>query len=119
MGASTCRRRSQWLGDSRGHWDGDTLVIETTNFREERPYAGAVTTGHLRLIERLTRVDADAIDYRFTVEDSTVWTKPWTAAVRIEKSDGRLYEFACHEATYSLSHILSGARAAEQLSGRP
>jgi hypothetical protein len=109
----------QWLGDSRGHWEGDTLVIETRNFREQRPYAGATTTDRLRLVERLTRVDADTIDYRFTVEDPTTWTRPWTAAVRIEKSEGRIYEFACHEANYSLPHILSGARAAEKLSGRP
>lgn len=101
----------QWLGDSRGHWEDDTLVVETTNFREQRPYAGAVTSAHLRLVERLTRIDADTIDYRFTVEDPTIWTRPWTAAVRIEKSDGKIYEFACHEANYSLPHILSGARA--------
>ena len=99
---------AQWLGDSRGHWDGDTLVIETRNFREQRPYAGVVTTDHLRLVERLTRVDADTIDYRFTVEDATIWTRPWTAAVRIERSEGRIYEYACHEANYSLPHILSG-----------
>ena len=105
----------QWLGDSRGRWEGHTLVIETTNFREQRPYAGVFTTDHLRLVERLTRVDADTIDYRFTVEDSTTWTKPWTATVLIEKSDSRLYEFVCHEANYSLQHILSGARAQEKL----
>jgi hypothetical protein len=107
----------QWLGDSRGHWEGDTLVIDTTNFREQRPYAGVATTDRLRLIERLTRVNADTIDYRFTVEDPTTWTRPWTAVVRIEKSEGRIYEFACHEANYSLPHILSGARAEEKRSG--
>jgi hypothetical protein len=104
----------QWLGDSRGRWEGNTLVIETTNFRDQRPYAGVVTTDHLRLVERLTRVDADTIDYRFTVEDPTTWTRPWRAAVLIEKSEGRLFEFACHETNYSLQHILSGARAQEK-----
>ncbi len=73
----------------------------------------------MRLVERLTRVDADTIDYQFTVEDPTTWTKPWTATVPIEKSDGKLYEFACHEGNYSLPHILSGARAQEKLTGKP
>ena len=110
---------SQWLGDSRGRWEGDTLVIETTNFRDQRPYAGVPTTARLRLIERLTRVSVDTIDYRFTVEDPTTWTRPWTAAIVVEKSDANLYEFACHEGNYSLPHILSGARAQEKSAGRP
>jgi hypothetical protein len=105
---------SQWLGDSRGHWEGDTLTIETTNFREGRLYAGALTTSQLRLTERLTRVSRDAIDYRFTVDDPTTWTRPWSAIVPIAKSEGRLYEFACHEGNYSLPHLLSGARAEER-----
>jgi hypothetical protein len=104
----------QWLGDSRGHWEGETLVVETTNFRD-RLYAGVFTTGHLRLTERFTRVDADTIDYRFTVDDPTTWTKPWTAVVPILKSDGRLYEYACHEGNYALPNILRGARAQEKV----
>jgi hypothetical protein len=104
----------QWLGDSRGHWEGNTLTIETSNFREGRLYAGALTTKQLRLIERFTRVDTATIDYRFTVDDPTTWTKPWSATVPIAKTDGRLYEFACHEGNYSLPHMLSGARAEEK-----
>jgi hypothetical protein len=101
----------QWLGDSRGHWDGNTLVVETTTFRDKRPIAGVFTTEPLRLIERFTRMDADTIDYQFTVVDPTTWTKPWTATLRIERSDGPIHEFACHEGDYGLPHILSGARA--------
>ena len=104
----------QWLGDSRGHWEGNTLVVETTNFRERRLYAGAFTTERLRLIERITRMGPDTIDYRFTVEDPTTWTKPWTAVVLIERTRGQLYEYACHEGNYALPNILSGARAEEK-----
>jgi hypothetical protein len=108
---------SQWLGDSRGRWDGDTLVVETTNFRAQRPYASAFTTEHLRLIERFTRTNTDTIDYQFSVLDPTTWTKPWTATVLIERSAGMIYEFACHEGNYGLPNILSGARAQEALAG--
>jgi hypothetical protein len=104
---------SQWLGDSRGRWQDGTLVVETTNFREGRPYAGAVATAHLRVVERFTRVDAENIDYRFTVDDPTTWTKPWTASVPIARTHGQIYEYACHEGNYSLRNILTGARALE------
>ena len=103
----------QWLGDSRGHWEGGTLVVETTNFRD-RLYAGVFTTEHLRLTERFTRLDAFTVDYRFTVDDPTTWTMPWTAAVPIAKTEGQIYEYGCHEGNYSLPHILSGARAQEK-----
>jgi hypothetical protein len=109
-------RISQWLGDSRGHWDGETLVVETTNFRDKRPYnaAGMFTTQQMRLVERFTRVDADTMDYQFTIDDPTTWTKPWTAAVPIVMSKGKLFEFACHEGNYALPNVLSGARAQEK-----
>jgi hypothetical protein len=107
---------SQWLGDSRGHWEDDTLVVETTNFREKRAYnaAGMFTTQQLRVVERFTRTDRDTIDYQFTIDDPTTWTKPWTAAVPIARSDVRIFEVACHEGNYALPNILSGARAQER-----
>jgi hypothetical protein len=95
---------------------GETLVVETTNFRDKRPYyaAGMFTTQQMRLVERFTRVGADTIDYQFTVDDPTTWTTPWTAAVPIVMSKGKIFEFACHEGNYALPHVLSGARAQEK-----
>jgi len=101
----------QWLGDSRGHWEGDTLVVETTNFSDQATFQGA--TKHMRLVERWTRVADDRIDYRFTVSDPETWTKPWSAAINWHKT-GPLYEYACHEDNYGLYGILAGARAKEQ-----
>jgi len=106
----------QWLGDSRGHWEGTTLIIETTNLRQGRSIAG-FPAENMRVVERLARTGPDAIDYQFTVYDATTWTKPWTAAVPILKSQGEIYEFACHEGNYGLVNILSAARAEERLSG--
>jgi hypothetical protein len=103
----------QWLGDSRGRWEGNTLVVETTNFHDKRVIAG-FPAGNVRLVERFTRVGADAIDYQFTVNDPTTWTRPWSAAVSIEKTEGEIYEFACHEGNYSMTYMLSGARAEEK-----
>jgi hypothetical protein len=107
----------QWHGDSRGRWEGETLVIETTNFRSEgngwlmvRPNPDE----NFHLIERLTRVDASTLRYRFTVDDPTVWTKPWTVEFTMTPSDGLMYEFACHEGNYGMSGILKGARAEEK-----
>jgi hypothetical protein len=102
----------QWVGDSRGHWEGNTLVVETTNFSPKRRFMGLSADG-LRVTERLTRTSGDALDYQFTVDDPTRWTKPWTAVVAISKTDGLLYEFACHEGNYGLRNILSTARALE------
>jgi hypothetical protein len=102
---------SQWLGDSRGHWEGDTLVVETTNFSDGFTFQGA--TKHMRLVERWTRVAADRIDYRFTVSDPETWTKPWSASIAWNKT-GPLFEYACHEDNYGLYGILSGARIREQ-----
>ena len=102
----------QWMGDSVGHWEGDTLVVETTNFTDRTHYRGS--DENLRLIERFKRVDADSIDYQFTVDDPTAFTKSWTAAIPMMRSDGGLYEYACHEGNYALTDILAGARAQEK-----
>jgi hypothetical protein len=102
-----------WTGGSRGRWEGDTLVVETTNFSDRADFLGA--GGKLRLIERFTPIDVGTIEYRFTVEDPTTWTRPWTVAFPLVKSDGPMYEYACHEANYSLPNILSIARAEESV----
>jgi hypothetical protein len=103
----------QWMGDSRGHWEGSTLVVETIHFTDERSFRGSGE--NLRLIERFTRVDRGTIDYQFTATDPTTWSKPWTAAFPLTKSQEPLYEFACHEGNYlSMAGTLSGARAQEK-----
>jgi hypothetical protein len=102
----------RWMGDSRGHWDGATLVIETTGFSDKTSFRGA--DEHLRLVERLTRTGPDTIDYRFTVEDPTVWTRPWTAAFPLHRSSGPLIEYACHEGNFrSIEGLLRAARLAD------
>jgi hypothetical protein len=101
-----------WTGDPRGRWEGDTLVIDSTNFTDRTDFRGSGS--NLHLVERITRVDVDTIEYRFTVEDPTTWTRPWTAAYPMIKTDGPIYEFACHEANYGLRDILSGARWEEK-----
>lgn len=102
----------QWRGDSRGHWDGDTLVVDVTNFDERNPFHGSSDKMHV--VERFTRVAADTILYRFTVEDPATWDKPWSAELVMSKVKGPIYEFACHEGNYGLANTLSGARVAEQ-----
>ena len=102
----------QWKGDSRGRWDGETLVVDTINFRRETSLKGS--TASTRLIERFTRVDAETLRYEFTVDDPTTWIRPWTAVVFMKKSAGPLFEYACHEGNYAMFHILSGARASEK-----
>jgi len=106
-----------WAGDSRGHWDGNTLVVETRNFTDH----GTGTFGlpglidrNLALIERFTRTDDRALTYRFTVSDATVWTKPWSAEVPMTRIDGFVMEYGCHEGNYGLANILAGARAEER-----
>jgi len=101
----------QWPGDSRGRWEGNTLVVETTNFTHKTHFLGA--TDALRVVERFTRVDAETIRYEFRVEDSAAWTSPWSAEIPMKKADGPLYEYACHEGNYDLTHILSIARNIE------
>jgi hypothetical protein len=102
----------QWKGDSRGRWDGDTLVVDTINFQRETSLRGSTATTHL--VERFTRVDADTLRYEFTVEDPSTWTRPWTAAVFMKKTEGPMFEYACHEGNFAMAHILSGARAADR-----
>jgi hypothetical protein len=106
------RNIRQWTGDSRGHWDGDTLVIETTNFNGKNPLRGS--SENLRVVERFTRVDADTIQYKFTVEDESTWTRPWTAELPLRKTIGPLFEHACHEGNYGLYNTLVGARLEEK-----
>ena len=101
-----------WMGDSRGHWEGDTLVIDTINFTDKTSFRGS--GANLHLVERFTRVDADTLEYRFTVDDQTTWTRPWTVAYPMVKTDGPIYEYACHEGNYGLKDILSGARSEEK-----
>ena len=103
---------TQWIGDSRGRWDGDTLVVETTNFNGKNSLRGS--TEHMRLTERFTRVDADTIRYRFTVEDKSTWTRPWSAELMMRKTTGPLFEHACHEGNYGLYNTLAGARLEEK-----
>ena len=102
----------QWLGDSRGHWDGDTLVIDTTNFNSKMTYRGS--DQNLHLTERLTRTDADTIIYRFTLDDPTAFTKPWTGEIPMVKAPGPVYEYACHEGNLGMVGILSSARTDEK-----
>ena len=101
-----------WMGDSRGHWEGETLVVDTINFTDRTNFRGA--GANLHLVERFTRIDTDTIEYRFTLDDPTTWTRPWTVAYPIVKTEGPVYEFACHEGNYGLRDILSGARWEEK-----
>ena len=101
----------RWLGDSIGHWEGDTLVVDTTNFNDQ-PALGSADR-NLHVIERFTRVDAKTLRYKFTVEDPTVWTKPWTGEIVWPATGARMYEYACHEGNYSFTGILRGARRLE------
>ena len=102
----------EWMGDSRGHWDGNTLVVDTTNFNQEYSFRGSDANMHLT--ERFTRLSPDVIQYEFTVDDPTAFTKPWTARIPLNKTAGPVYEYACHEGNYALTDILAGARAAEK-----
>ncbi len=102
----------RWLGDSVGHWEGDTLVIDTTNFNDTPALRGA--TRDLHVIERFTRVDSKTLRYEFFVEDPNVWTAPWSGEYVWPASESRVYEYACHEANYSFRGILNGARILEQ-----
>ena len=113
MEARTCPQAiRQYKGDSRGRWEGRTLVIDTTNFLRETSFRGS--SANLHLVERLTRVDRDTLLYEFTVDDVKTWTRPWTAAVPMRRVDSPIYEYACHEGNYALRNILSGARAQEK-----
>ena len=102
----------QLLGDSIGRWEGDTLVVETTNFTNKTNYRGAGE--NLRLVERFTRTAPGILTYRVTIDDPTTFTRPWTVELPAVPSDGRIYEYACHEANYGLEGILRGHRAEEE-----
>lgn len=110
----------QWLGDSRGRWEGNTLVIDVTNFVDLPPNEGPThfrgATGNLHLIERFTRISPDKIDWSVTLEDPSTWTRPWTFSMPLTKDDSQewIFEYACHEGNYSMRHMLSGARAQEK-----
>ena len=99
---------SQWVGSSRGRWEGETLVVETKNFLRETNFSGSSKDTYL--IEKFTRVDADTVMYEFTIEDPNNYTRPWTTIIPFRRTDGVLYEYACHEGNYGLTGILAGAR---------
>ena len=103
-----------WMGISWGRWEGDTLVIETTHLHPRQTFLGVPPSAEMRIVERLTRVDAATLLYDFTVDDPLVYTRPWGGQIPLEKLDALLYEYACHEANYALSGILSGARYEER-----
>jgi len=102
----------QWSGEARGHWEGDTLVIETTNFKVERGWRG--TSANMKLTERLTRIDNDTLEYKYTVNDPDTFTKPWTAAIPLRLASEQMFEYACHEGNYAMQGILSGQRTEEK-----
>jgi len=102
-----------WEGDSRGRWEGATLVVDTTNFSSRNNFMGS--SDRLHLVERFTRVSADRIDYQITIDDPSTWTKPWTAVIRLKKSAERVFEYACHEGNSEIIRdMLAGARVSEK-----
>ena len=105
----------QLSGDSRGHWEGKTLVVETANFEARRDWRGS--TEGMRLIERFTRVDADTLEYEFTVTDPGTWDAPWTVNLPMRRNEFQMFEYACHEGNYSMEAMLGGARADERAEG--
>jgi hypothetical protein len=106
----------KWMGDSVGHWEGDTLVVDTTNFTDKTRFRGS--SENLHVIERFTRVDARTLLYRFTIDDPSTWEKPWTGEYVWPATDEHIYEYACHEANYALENILRGARLREKEAGK-
>ena len=101
----------QWMGDSVGRWEGDTLVVDTTNFNDTP--ALPLASRNLHVVERISRIDADTLLYQFTVDDPTIWTEPWSGEYVWPATASRVYEYACHEANYALGGILRGARLLE------
>ena len=109
----------QYAGDSRGRWEGDTLVVETTHFNEHafiRNFTSNLSTA-LHVVERFTRVDADTIDYEFTVTDPNTWTQPWSGSLPLSRAGGPMFEYACHEGNYGLTNMLAGSRVQERAEG--
>jgi len=101
-----------WMGDSRGRWEGNTLVVDTTNFTNKTAFRGS--NENLHLIERFTRTDGDTLLYEVTVGDPSTWARPWKIEIPMRKSEGPVYEYACHEGNYAMEGMLAGARAAEK-----
>jgi len=109
---------TMWSGDSRGRWEGNTLVVDTTNFSPKSNFMGS--SGSLHIVERFTRVAADMLQYDITIDDLTTWTKPWTVSIRMKQSQDKLYEYACHEGNYvTMEGILGAARADERAAEEP
>ncbi len=113
----------QWMGDARGHWDGETLIIETTNFTDKTSsfsptITSAVGSGeHLHLVERFTRIDADALLYEYTVDDPVTFSQPFSAEIPMRKTDSPIIEYACHEGNYAMPNTLAGARVEDAAAG--
>ena len=101
-----------WTGDPRGWWDGDTLVVESTNYNSQTRYNGSSES--LQLVERFTRVSPDTIEHEVTMNDPATWTKPWTVMLRLKLTDDPIFEYACHEGNYAMPGILGGARVEEK-----
>ena len=106
----------KWTGDSVGHWEGETLVVDTTNFTSKTRFRGS--DENLHVIERFTRSGPGTILYRFTIEDPTAFSKPWSAELPLAAAPGPIYEYACHEGNYAMIDILSGARADDKKSAK-
>jgi len=102
----------QWIGLSQGRWEGNTLVVETTNFNGKNPFSGS--SENLKVIERFTRTSEDVIQYRFTIEDKSMWARPWSGELPLTKTKGPIFEHACHEGNYGLYNTLVGARLEEK-----
>jgi hypothetical protein len=104
----------QWMGDPRGHWEGNTLVVETTNFNDKTRFQRAGANMHL--VERFTRTAPDTLTYEFTVDDPSTFTRPWTAQIPMKRTEGPIIEYACNEGNYAMAGMLAGARADEKKS---
>jgi hypothetical protein len=109
----------QYMGEPRGHWDGNTLVVETTNFRDEPAYRGS-NPATMRLVERFTATGPNKVEWAETIDDPSTWTRPWTFAMPLTRNDDEaIFEYACHEGNLAMSHLLSAARAEERSGIRP
>jgi len=106
-----------WFGDSWAHWEGDALVVETTNLDPRQSLQGIPPSQHMKVTERFTRVDEETILYEFTIEDPSAWTAPWAGEYEWTAKDSRVYEYACHEGNYAMDAMLAGARVADREAG--
>jgi len=106
----------QWFGTSTARWEGDTLVVDTKHFgpKQELPFEPRTSAAGMHLIERFTRLNDGTLNYEFTVDHPATYSRPWTAAIPMRKSDGAVYEYACHEGNYGIVGILTGSRATEK-----